>query len=402
MLILISLNFGTPELVCDTTCESGLNHTSLFVDIAGRVHVAYHRKVGGTWQVFYRMRDGSGWLPEERVVFTDTADAKYPAVVVARDSVFLVWHDYRVGGISNVELFFNSKPVYGDTWPNEERLTYTSSGSPGDNGYVPAMKVQGDGTLRVVWYDYRDDPMAYDAEIYTKVRGPSGWEPDVRVSDSPGNAWYPAFAPGPDSVLYVWADNRNGGYEIFGNFGTSDFPISGRTGYYPDAAYGHGKYVVVWQDGSGDVYIVERDTVWSLPRPVFPTGNPQKEPAVFPFGSGFVVVWREDYDAYDSDVVGAVLRSDLSLRDTFRIHQNGPQGRPTVFVDGEGYVHLTYVDRSYGSSFPRIFYVRSLSPVGVEEAQREVLRSDGTTANAVIGRRIILRGKYDPSGRKVR
>jgi hypothetical protein len=225
-----------------------------------------------------------------------------------------------------------------------------------------------------------------------------GWDADLRVSDSPGNAWYPAFTFGPDSVLYVWADNRNGGYEIYGSFGSYDFPVSGRTGYYPDVAYAHGRYAVVWQDGSGDIYVRYLDTVWSVPHPVFPTGNPQKEPAIFPFRDGFVVVWREDVSAYDSDVVGAVLRADLSLRDTFRIVQDGPQERAAVFVDSTGYVHVAYVDRSYGSTHPRIFYLRSLNPLGVKETVREVERR---RRNLIDGRRIILGGGYDPSGRKV-
>ncbi len=396
VLPIVSLAFGPAELVCDTTCENGLNHTALFVDGEGRVHVAYHRKLGGVWQVFYRMRDSYGWLPPERVVFTDTADAKYPSLAILRDSVFLVWHDYRVGGISNVELFFNAKPIYGDTWANEERLTYTSSGSPGDNSYVPSLKVVGE-SLRVVWYDYRDDPMAYDAEVYTKVRGPSGWGGDVRVSNSPENAWYPSFASSGDSVLYVWADNRDGGYHIYGNFGSGDFPIGG-PGYYPDATYGHGRYVVVWQGGDGNVYIAFRDTVWHPPRPLLPRGNPQKSPTVSTSPYGFVVAWREDYGPYDSDIVGVLLRPDLSLRDTFRVSQPGTQDRPNLFVGPEGYVHMTYVDYSYGSSYPRIFYVRSLSPADLSERPKA---KDKEIRNRIRGRRVILRGRYDPAGRRL-
>lgn len=399
MLALVSLTFGAPEVICDTTCENGFNHTYMYVDGSGNVHVAYHRRVSGVWQVFYRMRDPSGWLPEERVVFTDTADAKYPSVVVVRDSVFLVWHDYRVGGISNVEIFFNAKPVSGDTWANEERLTYTSSGGPGDNGYVPTLKVAPDGSLRAVWYDYRDDPSSYNAEIYTKVRDTAGWGPDVRVSDSPGNAWYPAFTFGPDSVLYVWADNRDGGYGIFGSFGLEDFSLYDG-GYYPDVAYGHGEYVVVWQGADGNAYVGSGGAEWSPPIPVFPTGNPQKEPTIFPFPQGFVVVWREDVSAYDSDIFGAILRPDLTLYDTFRLVAPGVQERPTLFVDGSGYVHVACVDRSYGSSYPRLLYFRSMEPLSIAEGMR--VEKEDSPRNVVVGRRVILRGRYDPAGRLVK
>jgi len=393
---------GSPEMVCDTTCENGLNHTYMFVDDYGNVHIAYHRKVAGIWQVFYRRRTSYGWLPEERVVFTDTADAKYPSVAVIRDSIFLAWHDYRVGGITNVEIFFNSKPLTGDTWANEERLTYTNSGSVGDNGYVPTLKVSPAGNLRIVWYDYRDDPAAYDAEIYTKVRTSAGWGEDVRVSDSPGNAWYPAFTYGDveDSLLIVWADDRDGGYRVYYDDGGSEGSVSDRPGYYPDVAYGHGEYVVVWQDGSGDIYAARRDSSgWSSPIAVHPSPNPQKDPAIFAFGYGFVVVWRQDLDAYDSDIFGVVLRPDLSVADTFRVVQAGTQERPTVFVDSQGYLHLAYVDRSLGASYSRIYYVRSEEPVGVIEGSKRGTSPRGM--NSIRGRRIFLRG-YDPAGRRSR
>ena len=101
--------FISPQMVCDT-CEDGLNHRYIYVDSVGNVHIVYHKKVDLHWQVFYRMKSSS-WRSEERIT-TTSADAKYPSLTVFRDSVFVVWHDYRVGGISNIEIFFNAKPKY--------------------------------------------------------------------------------------------------------------------------------------------------------------------------------------------------------------------------------------------------------------------------------------------------
>ncbi len=389
------------ELVCDTPCENGYNHTYIYVDTAGRVHTAYHRKLNGKWQVFYRMRGTSGWEPEERVVFTDTADAKYPSVAVLRDTVFLVWHDYRVGGISNVEIFFNYRPLNG-TWSSDQRLTFTNAGNNGDNGYVPTLKISPDGNLRVVWYDYRDDPYAYNAQIYTKVRDSGGWNPDVRVSNSSGNAWYPSFDFGPaDSVIYVWSDNRDGFYKIYGSFGHGDFPLSTSEGYYPDVVHAHGKYVVVWQSPDGILISRFQNGVWSPPLHLKPSPNPQKNPDITHFPGGFVVVWREDYDFYTSSVVGVVLDTSLNVLDSFRITNSGIQSRPVVVVDNRGYMHVAFVDYTLGGSKPRIFYTRSVYPLTLSEIAAP-RNKNFKPSKRIAGRRVILGGRYTVSGRSLR
>ncbi|NPB04189.1 MAG: hypothetical protein GXO39_07245 [Thermotogae bacterium] len=401
MAWVIGLTFGIPEQVCDTSCENGFNHTYLFVDPAGNVHVTYHKRLAGVWQVFYKMRTSAGWEEAERVVFTDTADAKYPSVAVIGDSVFLVWHDYRVGGIRNVEIFFNRKPISGDTWAYEERLTFTNSGSVGDNGYVPTLKPSPEGDLRVVWYDYRDDPDALRAEIYTKLRSGGVWSEDIRVSDSPANAWYPSFTFGSDgdSVLYVWTDNRSGSYRILWSDTYNEGEVSPRTGYYPDIAFSSGRYLVVWEDASGEVWASHRDPGgdWSSPFAVRPNGRIQKFPTVIPCNGGFVVAWREDYDPYISNIVGVILGGDLTVKDSFVIPMEGIQERPTLFLDSYGYLHIAFVDRSLGSSNPRIFYARSTSPLTVKEAKPPSPRK---VSKVVIRRRIIVGGMYDASGRR--
>ncbi len=368
----------------------------MFVDSFGNVHISYHKKVGGHWQVFYKIRS-SYWQNEERVTNT-TADAKYPSILVYSDSVFLVWHDYRVEGISNIEIFFNSKPINGTSWDNETRLTYTNSGGPGDNGYLPTIKQMG-GKLYVVWYDYRDDPSSMNAQIYLKVRD-SAWGPDVRVSNSPANAWYPSFDFWGDTLFVVWADSRNTGYNIYGNWGLGDYRITTNTSYYPDIATSGDKTLLVYVNSSlsppqvfGKLY----NGTFGVDFPIRYSGNSQQEPTVIPDGNGgWVVAWSEDFVG-DRDIFGVILDSSGNVKDSFRINMPGNQNRPSLFLDNYNYIHLAFVDYTE-PVVPKIYYTKSITPVNVGENKKQIV--DKPLNGFIKGRKIFL-GSYGIDGRRL-
>lgn len=388
------IGFITPEIVCDS-CENGLNHRYIFVDNYRNIHISYHKKVGGHWQIFYRMKTAY-WQTEERVTNT-TADAKYPSILVYRDSVFLVWHDYRVGGISNIEIFFNAKPISGTSWDNETRLTYTNSGGPGDNGYLPTIKQKG-GNIYVVWYDYRDDTSSMNAQIYLKVRD-STWGPDIRVSNSPGNAWYPSFDFKGDTLFIVWADSRNTNYNIYGNWGFGDYRITTNTSYYPDIATSGNKTLLVYVNSSlspPKVFGKFYNGMFGVDFPIRNSGNSQQEPTVISNGNGgWVVAWSEDFVG-DRDIFGVILDSSGNIRDSFRINMSGDQKRPSLFLDNLGYIHLTFVDYTDPTN-PKIYYTKSITPLNVEESNIKI--SDKSSSKFIKDGRIFL-GSYGIDGRK--
>lgn len=384
--------FITPELVCDTVCENGLNHRYIYVDSSQRVHIVYHKKVGGVWQIFYRMK-GTSWENEERITNT-IYDAKYPSITAFRDSVFVVWHDYRVGGISNIEIFFNAKPIGSTLWNAETRLTYTNSGGPGDNGYVPTIK-EHNGKLFVVWYDYRDDPSSMSAQIYLKVRD-SVWNDDIRISNSPSNAWYPSFDFLRDTLLVVWADNRNTSYNIYAYRNHGEERITTNISYYPDISTSGNRNFLVYVNSSvspPNIYGKIYDVSWLSDFPIRPSSNSQQDPTVVSDKhGGWIVAWSEN-----GDIMGFRIRWDGVITDSFRIYLPGEQSRPTLFVDNFGYIHLAFVDRSVSPTKPRIYHTRSVNPLKVYETRenKHIFR-----AKKHIRKSKVLIEDYDISGRK--
>ncbi len=177
------------------TSETGLNHHPLALTPDGVLHVVWAEQdapADSTFRIYTRRRVGSTWTARELIVdFVGQhpgtqIGAKYPALAVAPDSVLhLFWHDYRIAGIENCEIYTKSKP-FGAPWDSSQsadiRLTTTNHPeTEGDNGYVPVPLAAADGTLHVLWYDYRHDGQA--AEIFVKTR-PADGEWDLTPGDS--------------------------------------------------------------------------------------------------------------------------------------------------------------------------------------------------------------------------
>jgi len=293
--------------------ETGLNHGALAADSQGRVTVAWAEQDGprANFQIYTQVREPGGfWQSPELAVAFDTSyagstlGAKFPALAhVADDSLLMVWHDYRVGGILNLELFTKIRGP-GEAWGDstgETRLTHSNHPETlGDNSYVPGLAVTPDGSAHTVWYDYRFE--ADHAEILFKSRVDGGWDltpgdaPDTNLSINAGESHFPAITTGPDGSLHVaWRDDTGGWFRIAYRSRNTGGVWSATEWLSPDgvtadgvalAVASDGAVIAVWSDtrtGSKAVYSRERASgsgVWGPPMRVSPDGVGAEEPAV--------------------------------------------------------------------------------------------------------------------------
>jgi hypothetical protein len=219
-----------------TDTETGLNHRSLAVTPDGTLHVVWAERDSPNQQyrIWTRHRGDLGWSSPELVVdypATDPGDpgddigAKYPALAATPDGeLHLFWHDYRVDGIDNVEIFTKARPA-GGAWDSSRaadvRLTTTNHPEVlGDNGYVPVPVAAPDGALHVVWWDYRFD--GDRAEILAKTRPAGGaWDltpgdsADVRVTTDADHSELPAVAVDAAGRVHVAWRSVGAGASIF-------------------------------------------------------------------------------------------------------------------------------------------------------------------------------------------
>ena len=171
------------------------------------VHIAWDDWRLGWWnsEIFYRRstNDGVNWSVENQLT-NDTTFSNTPSIAVSGNNIHVAWEDMRDG---NFEIYYKNSTDNGQTWSSDMRLTNESTES-----LHPSVAVSG-SNVHITWVDYRDG----NEEIYYKVSNDGGlsWDPDIRLTDDQGYSYNPSVALYGQQVNVVWADDRDGNWEIY-------------------------------------------------------------------------------------------------------------------------------------------------------------------------------------------
>ncbi len=181
---------------------------SLAVGPDGTLYAAWHDDRNGNLDqdiYFARSTDGGvTWSASIRVDDAPSGDQLYSSLAVGPDgTLYVVWHDFRN---NTFDIYSARSSDGGATWSVNVRVDDALSGDQ----RFPSLAVGPDGTLYAAWADERNDN--FDLSIYfaRSTNGGATWSTNVRVDDAPsGDQWYPSLAVGPDGTLYaVWQDGR--------------------------------------------------------------------------------------------------------------------------------------------------------------------------------------------------
>jgi hypothetical protein len=334
------------------------------------------------------------YLPSDPGGPGDDIGAKYPSLAAAADGTLHVfWHDYRVAGIANVEIYTKSRPPGGAWDPSREadvRLTTTAHTEvPGDNGYVPVPVATPDGGVRVLWYDFRWDGAA--AEICAKARPAGGaWDltpgdgADVRLTNDTANSELVDVAAAADGrVIAVWRSVEGGarvrwaerspgpGTWSSPGFVDGNATVAGAPCVGVDAA---GRAHVIWpdsRDGGRALWTRVRDAngTWSaeqrLTRPAEGADNPSLDAAE---DGTLHLVWDDgrislfNREVFHRELAPATAWDTTGASD-FRISVGaGGSARPSVRAAG-GVVLVTWRDERDGN---RELYARRRSSAATD------------------------------------
>ncbi|MCX6162600.1 MAG: exo-alpha-sialidase, partial [Ignavibacteriae bacterium] len=249
------------RLTNDTSSTSfcSISSTGLFV------HVMFHDNRTGNWQIYYKRSTDGGitWGNDNRLSNT-SASSYYPSVSVSGFNVHVVWHDTRDG---SSEIYYKRSTDGGINWSADTRLTNDPSLSS-----CAQIAVSG-SNVHVIWYDNRNG----NYEIYYKfsVDGGINWDVDTRLTNDPALSHYPCVAVLGSAIDVIWADTRDGNYEIYFKQSTNggvSWGTDTRLTYdpaessYPSIAVSGSVVHVVWtdnRDGNYEIYYKRN-----------PTGNP--------------------------------------------------------------------------------------------------------------------------------
>jgi len=259
-----SLDNGTtwePDICLTPTVGVGY-HPSLAV-YDSIVHVAWTDMSAGP-QIYYTrsVDDGATWEPARNITpGAPPAGKNLASIAVADALVHVTWTDSRSGP----QIYYTRSLDYGVTWEADRcitpvpsqfasvavsaamvhvvyadfrsgnelpRIYYTRSLDSGVHwetevplaeafcSWYPTVAVAG-SEVHAAWLDNRNGDVA---EIYYRGSFDAGltWEPEVRLTENPGESREPSLAVWGTHVHVVWHDDRDANWEIYYKRGASD------------------------------------------------------------------------------------------------------------------------------------------------------------------------------------
>ncbi len=208
-------NYQVDDEINDSHVFSTVHkNPSVFVNSTGAVSVVWHDDREGYNNIYYAksMDYGQNFSANLRVNSNLANDKTMPTIYQgSNETIFVTWEDYRNG---NADIYIAKSTNGGNTFQTEVRVDNDNEGYDQMN---PAIVVNSTGLICVLWTDQR----GYHSEIESKsdlyisrsYNGGNTFGEDYCVHTYQAE---PAIAVDTDGTIYVvWTDHRFGKWDIF-------------------------------------------------------------------------------------------------------------------------------------------------------------------------------------------
>jgi hypothetical protein len=201
-----STNGGTSWSTKRLTYNSGDSYSpAITVDSNNQIHVAWTDRTPGNWEIYYKKSTNGGATWTAKRLTYNSGSSSNPAIAAGSNNhIQVVWEDKTHG---NTEIYYKKSTNGGGAWTTK-RLSYNSGVSTG-----PDIAVDLNNNLHVAWMDYTP----INAEIYNKrsTDGGASWT-TTRLTWNSGQSYYPAIGVDSDNNIHVvWWDRTPGNSEIY-------------------------------------------------------------------------------------------------------------------------------------------------------------------------------------------
>lgn len=168
--------------------------------VAKDKNIFIYQKIKGNTTPAFLVLDGSGMFITPA---SKTGNSRKPKLALDSQGIYhAVWHD---DSNTRSQIFYSS--YNGNEWSTPELVTQTNQ----FNLRNPDVDVD---SLGRVWVAYEDNSWG-PTEISISVRDEAGWNPRTRITNSQSSKARPAIKVDSDqNVHVVWEDNRNGNWNI--------------------------------------------------------------------------------------------------------------------------------------------------------------------------------------------
>ncbi|MBM3149476.1 MAG: hypothetical protein FJZ88_05535, partial [Chloroflexi bacterium] len=188
------------------------HHPAYFPDIVadseGTVHVVWEDPTISPREISYNQKPITGsWLAPINIS-NNPGFSEFPAIDVnGSNNVHAVWDDYTDN--PNGDIFYATK-ADADSWSTPINV----SNDPADS-LAPRIAIDGGKTLHIVWQHYTPGGPTSDEILYAYKLDGGSWSVPINVSSNSGLSEWPAIAVDAEGTLHVvWDDNTLGNWEI--------------------------------------------------------------------------------------------------------------------------------------------------------------------------------------------
>jgi len=306
----------------------------------------------------------AGLAAEERPVNVSRTpgDSLVPAVAVGPDgAIHVVWHEAFA---DRFEVLYSRSPDGG------QRFSPAVPISGAGEAQVPALAVDGEGTVYAVWEG--GGGQSHGLLVSRSTDGGRTFSPPRPLAAA--GAKLPAIAAhGKGQVLVAWQDSSGPGRQILLRRSTDEgasfepprplAPHAAGTRAPAIAVGPGGTAVVVWQGAvAGSPAVVASSSpdgrTFSPPRSVAPGARERQTPAVAVAGGGIYVVWRDRVAGRWEILFARSTDGGLTFSPPLNLSRTpGLANVPAIAVDGKGRIAVAWQDDRAGA--PQIFVARS-------------------------------------------
>jgi hypothetical protein len=374
----IPITSGDIQASTNIPVNSGPDTNRIAPDLAtdsnGIAYCVWGDRRAGNWDVYFTKSTdfGVSWDTPDKKVNTGSGDQSYPSIAVDNQgNIYVVWEDFRNG---NYDIYFSSSSDGGKTWltPNI-MINSDTNGFPEKEQRVPQIAVDHQGTIFVVWSDYRHNN--FDIYFNKSEDGGNTWlAENVRVNRDPEpspDQMNPTIAVDPEGNLFVaWEENVGTHSDIFltksenGGIKWNDTHVKVNSDSGDEtqtrpviAADFEGNLYMAWEDkrntNNRDIYFAastDGGVSWTHPNVKVDnsTSGKQQNPAISVGVTGTVyVAWDDDrkldndiYFSYSINKGETWLVPDVNVIDD----TGGTQRLPAIGTGGSGPVYLAWRD----------------------------------------------------------
>ena len=212
------IRWGTPHFLRED--PNFADKETVAHDVMGNMYRMWNSNSATSFDIAFARSDNGGatWTP--RVLVNDRPNGTLGVFVHVHPNgtVLAAWWSWLTG-----DIMFDRSLDGGLTWSTDVRVNDVpgSAALPDDEFSpqppLPAIAVDGKGTIYVTWTDYRA-PRGADVFIARSLDGGVTWSPNVQVNDDDTieHQWMPDLVIGPDDTVHIaWMDARRGGLNVY-------------------------------------------------------------------------------------------------------------------------------------------------------------------------------------------